>query len=71
MSAKRCGTCRFGKFEMTSHATPRPKNQAGVCLWQPSGPILVPSCVKVSMFRSYTWPRDGTECPTWEGKESK
>jgi hypothetical protein len=78
MTGQSCATCKFGKFKMTNHRTPRPKDQSGTCLYPPIELPKLPECVIsgdkfkfVDQALAYrlTWPKDGTQCPVWEGKD--
>jgi hypothetical protein len=72
-----CATCKYGRFAMTNHRTPRPKDQSGVCQF-PSAELTLPECVTYgygfagaikTLAERLTWPTWGANCPVWEAKE--
>lgn len=69
MSKQCCGTCKWGKFEMTKHDPPRIKDRVGRCEW-PLPDLLFPISMRspLEYRRGYVTP-NGDECPTWEAKD--
>ncbi len=67
---KCCGTCRWGRFEMTAHKPPKIKlGEPGECDF-PLDSIAVPRSVggKRFLYKCVAWP-EWDRCPTWEVKQ--
>lgn len=65
-----CITCKWSRFEMTSHKPPRVKRMlVGACEWPvPEAVQPLANSIKVTFNRIHIWP-DYTNCPVWEGKD--
>ena len=67
-----CGNCKYGKFEMTRHNPPRPKNQSGRCAYEvvfdtSDLPFSIDRERVIGAYRQMLiWPDMGVGCPCWE-----
>ena len=64
MSEQRCGTCKWFPLDKVKDKAGRiRKNRVAQCQWKPQ-PVAY--AFNAPIFRWYTTPEQGVECPTWE-----
>jgi hypothetical protein len=70
---KCCGTCKWGKFEMSNHNPPRIlRGGRAECLFPLPEIPPMPSCVDpIRPYKRSIYDAMGTDCPTWAAKEGK
>ncbi len=74
MPKQTCGTCKWGKFEMTGGKRPRINpNGRAICVWPEPAPPVLPISITQSYGYRHSYNRMGivaewSGCPTWEVK---